>query len=93
MLGSVVGFGCHLTLLGRIGADRVAYVNIVSPLIALGLSTLFEGFDWGWVAGAGLSLVLGGNVVAISYRRRPTDGLVRCHQDHQTAFQQMLPAR
>ncbi len=74
LLGSVVGFGCHLTLLGRIGADRVAYVNIVSPLIALGLSTLFEGFDWGWVAGAGLLLALGGNVVAISYRRRPNDG-------------------
>ena len=74
VLGSVVGFGCYLTLLGRIGADRVAYVNIVNPLIALGLSTLFEGFDWGWVAGAGLLLVLGGNVVAISYRRRPNDG-------------------
>ncbi len=74
MLGSVVGFGCYLTLLGRIGADRVAYVNIVSPLIALGLSTLFEGFDWGWVAGVGLLLALGGNVVAISYRRRPNGG-------------------
>lgn len=74
VLGSVVAFGCYLTLLGRIGADRVAYVNIVNPLIALGLSTLFEGFDWDWVAGAGLLLVLGGNVVAISYRRRPNDG-------------------
>lgn len=74
VLGSVVAFGCYLTLLGRIGADRVAYVNIVNPLIALGLSTLFEGFDWSWLAGAGLLLVLGGNVVAISYRRRPNDG-------------------
>lgn len=74
VLGSVVAFGCYLTLLGRIGADRVAYVNIVNPLIAVGLSTLFEGFDWSWLAGAGLLLVLGGNIVAISYRRRPNDG-------------------
>ena len=61
-------------LIVRIGAARLmqyATLLAAATLIALGLSTVFEGFDWGWVAGAGLLLALGGNVIAISYRRRP----------------------
>jgi hypothetical protein len=37
---------CYLTLLGSIGADRAAYASVVFPIVALGLSTLFEGFQW-----------------------------------------------
>jgi drug/metabolite transporter (DMT)-like permease len=44
VFGSVIAFGCYLTLIGRIGADRAAYATLLFPIIALGLSTLFEGY-------------------------------------------------
>jgi len=70
VLGSIVAFACYLTLLGRIGADRAAYVTLVMPIIALALTTLVEGYVWtGWaILGAGLVLV--GNYLAL----RPSTG-------------------
>ena len=32
--GSVLGFGSYLTLLGKIGADKASYVNILTPVVA-----------------------------------------------------------
>ncbi len=69
VFGSVIAFGCYLTLLGRIGADRAAYAMIVHPLIALGLSTAFEGFRWGWAAAAGVALVVAGNALVLGGMR------------------------
>ena len=68
--GSVVGFGCYLTLLGRIGADRAAYANILHPVVAIGISTLFEGFQWTWPAALGALLVVAGNVIVLRLARR-----------------------
>jgi drug/metabolite transporter (DMT)-like permease len=69
--GSVVGFGCYLTLLGRIGADRAAYANILHPVVAIGVSTVFEGFQWTWPAVLGAILVVAGNVIVLRRARRP----------------------
>jgi drug/metabolite transporter (DMT)-like permease len=44
LFGSIIAFGAYLTLLGRIGADRAAYTSLLFPLVALGISTLFEGY-------------------------------------------------
>jgi len=46
IFGSIVAFSTYLTLLGRIGPDRAAYVTVLFPIIALILSTLFEGLSW-----------------------------------------------
>jgi drug/metabolite transporter (DMT)-like permease len=62
VFGSVIGFGCYLTLMGRIGADRAAYSSVLFPVVALTLSTLFEGFSWTFLSLVGVSLVLLGNV-------------------------------
>lgn len=70
VFGSVIAFGSYLTLLGRIGADRAAYVNVMVPMIALALSVLFEGLELGLLEFAGVALVLLGNVIVVS-RRRP----------------------
>ncbi|MCH7930440.1 MAG: EamA family transporter [Proteobacteria bacterium] len=67
--GSVIAFGCYLTLLGRIGADRGAYVNILHPIVALLVSTSLEGFRWTWPALVGVALVLAGNYFALSRGR------------------------
>lgn len=66
VFASVIGFGCYLTLIGRVGADRAAYVSVVFPLVALGLSTLFEGFMWTPLAFAGVFLILVGNVIVLA---------------------------
>ncbi len=42
LFGTVVAFGAYLTLMGRIGADRAGYTSILSPVIAIILSALFE---------------------------------------------------
>ncbi len=68
VFGSVVAFGAYLTLLRRIGAARAAYTAVATPVIALALSTLFEGYRWTWVGALGVVLAIAGNALAL----RPT---------------------
>ena len=68
VFGSVIAFACFLTLLGRIGAARASYVTLVSPLMALALTTVFESYKWTPAALAGVALVLLGNFVALRGR-------------------------
>jgi drug/metabolite transporter (DMT)-like permease len=68
VFGSVVAFGAYLTLLRRIGAGRAAYTAVATPVIALALSTLFEGYRWTWVGALGVVLAIVGNALAL----RPT---------------------
>jgi drug/metabolite transporter (DMT)-like permease len=58
IFGSVIAFGSYLTLLGRIGLDRAAYVTVLFPIIALLLSTMFEGLQWGTAQLVGVVFVL-----------------------------------
>lgn len=73
LFGSVVAFGAYLTLLKRIGATRAAYTAVATPVIALGLSTLVEGYRWTWIGGLGVALAITGNALALrapSVRRK-----------------------
>ena len=63
--GSVLGFGSYLTLLGKIGADKASYVNILTPIVALTLSTLFENYLWGLQNSLGFVLVISGNLIIL----------------------------
>ncbi|MGD2161811.1 MAG: EamA family transporter, partial [Anaerolineales bacterium] len=58
LFGSVIAFGSYLTLLGRIGPDRAAYVTVLFPVVALSLSTLFEGMRWNLLAFIGIGMIL-----------------------------------
>ncbi len=78
--GSVIGFTAYLLLVGRIGPDRAAYSTVLFPVVALTLSTIYEGYQWHALAFAGLLLVLGGNVLAFP---KPRAG---------SAEKQVLPA-
>ncbi len=75
VFGSIVAFGAYLTLLGRVGADRAAYASLLFPLVALGISTLFEGYRWSLPAFIGVTLVVAGNFLVLS--RRPRSALNR----------------
>lgn len=74
LFGSVIAFGAYLTLLGRIGADRAAYVTVLFPVISLSLSTLFEGMTWDIFQLVGVVLVMIGNAIVLA-KIRPTKEL------------------
>lgn len=63
IFGSVIAFGAYFTLVGRIGPSKAAYSTLLFPLVALTLSTLYEGYVWQANAVAGLVLILLGNLV------------------------------
>lgn len=63
--GSVIAFGAYLTLVGRIGADRAAYATVLFPIVALIISSLFEGFAFNTQSLIGITLVLLGNTLVI----------------------------
>ncbi len=70
VFASIFAFGAYLTLVGRIGAGRAAYATVLFPLVALGLSTLFEGYRWSPESFAGIALVLLGNLLVLAPQRR-----------------------
>ncbi len=70
LIASVLAFACYLTLLGRIGADRAAYVTVLGPVVALAVSTFVENFQWSLVAALGLVAVLIGNVLVLRPARK-----------------------
>ena len=63
IFGSVLGFGAYFTLVGRIGASQAAYSTLLFPLVALTLSTIYEGYQWHNNAIVGLVMILMGNMV------------------------------
>ena len=83
IFGSVIAFGSYLTLLGRIGLDRAAYVTVLFPVIALLLSTMFENLSWGLFQVVGVLLILLGNAAvvtkreALSFRKKATGDAIQ----------------
>ncbi|WP_152048906.1 DMT family transporter [Aureimonas psammosilenae] len=63
LIGSVVGFTTYLMLVARIGSSRSAYATVLFPIVALSISTIFEGYRWDAASAIGLVLTLLGNVV------------------------------
>jgi drug/metabolite transporter (DMT)-like permease len=75
IFGSVIAFGSYLTLLGKIGADKSAYVTLVFPIIALILSTIFEDYKWNAFALIGVLLITIGNFMIL--RKKPVKTLIK----------------
>ena len=69
-IGSVGGFLAYLALVARIGPERAAYTTVLSPVIALALSSWLEGYQWSRWALIGAPLILIGNFVMFAPRRR-----------------------
>jgi len=71
VFGSILGFTAYLTLIARIGSARAAYTTVLYPIVALTISTLFEGYHWHWTGGLGLALALAGNLVIFAPTKAP----------------------
>lgn len=73
VFGSIVAFGCYLTLVGNIGADRAAYSTLLFPIVALGISTICEGYQWSVYAVTGVILILSGNLLMLKKKNNEAE--------------------
>lgn len=69
VIGSVVGFTTYLMMVARMGSAKAAYATVMFPIVALALSTVFEGYTWNLLNSSGLFLALLGNVVMFARQR------------------------
>lgn len=78
IFGSIIAFGAYLTLLGRIGAHKAGYAMVLFPVVALILSTLFEGLRIDASIIVGTILVLAGNLAVLkgAPRKKPVAPVV-----------------
>lgn len=61
LFGSVFAYGFYLTLLTRVGPERAAYANLIFPIVALLISTIFENYEWTARVAIGIGMILFGN--------------------------------
>ncbi|MEO6247030.1 MAG: DMT family transporter [Sphingomicrobium sp.] len=74
IVASVVAFSLYFPVVRRIGAGNAAYSSVLTPIIAMALSTAFEGYIWTPLAGAGAVLALVGMLFALAGRNRKVAG-------------------
>ena len=65
IFGSVFGFSLYLTLIKKLGSNDAAYVAIIMPLVALVVSTFFEGLVWDVSLVLGAIMIVLGNVIIL----------------------------
>ena len=71
VLGSVVAFNTYLKLMSMWGPGKAAYIVLVTPIIAIFISFLLEGYNLSLYSFAGAILVLGGNYILIRKKKEP----------------------
>lgn len=69
VVGSAIAFTLYFNVLRVIGPAKAAYSSVITPVIAMLLSTLFEGYRWTTLAVAGGLLTLVGLVMALRARK------------------------
>lgn len=65
LVGSALTFACYLTLQERIGPGPTGTVGVMTPLLALVVSALFEAFRPDLLTLAGAALAIAGNVLML----------------------------
>ena len=69
LVGSVLTFPFYFALIRDWGPGKAAYNGVAVPVVAMALSTLFEGYRWTALAAAGASLAMAGLLIALSDRQ------------------------
>ncbi len=70
IFGSIIAFWAYLKLIGNIGPDKAAYVIVVIPIIALILSSIYEGLSWTITTVIGTVLILVGNLISLKRQKK-----------------------
>ncbi|OCQ19171.1 hypothetical protein A7985_20750 [Pseudoalteromonas luteoviolacea] len=78
IFGTVIAFACYFSLLKNIGPERASYIIVLFPVVAVLLSTWFEGFTWQLNTFVGFGLICFGNLLVLmpkkviaKFMRRP----------------------
>ena len=69
LFASAIAFPLYFSVIRVIGPAKAAYSSVIVPVIAMLLSTLFEGYRWSPLAIGGAALAGVGLVIALSARR------------------------
>ncbi len=69
---SAIAFMAYFSVIRMIGPGPAAYSSVIVPVIAMGISTVFEGYRWTLLAGAGGALAIAGLVIALTARKPST---------------------
>jgi drug/metabolite transporter (DMT)-like permease len=69
VFASALAFPLYFGVLRTIGPAKAAYSSVIVPVIAMLLSTVFEGYRWSVLAVAGAVLAAVGLVIALRARR------------------------
>lgn len=69
IVGTVLTFPFYFRLIRDIGPGKAAYTGVLIPVIAMLISTAFEGYEWSLLAFSGAALAMIGLVVAMQTRK------------------------
>lgn len=69
LAASAIAFMAYFSVIRMVGPGPAAYSSIITPVIAMALSTAFEHYRWTVAAAAGGLLTLGGLAIALSARK------------------------
>ncbi len=69
-VGSVVAFYLYLKLLESVGSARASYIGVIMPMIALIISTIFEGLQWTNNLIFGLPVLIFGCVLVLNQKTK-----------------------
>jgi len=69
VIGSVVTFPLYFSMIREIGPGKAAYTSVLVPVVAMILSTIFEGYVWTGLAATGAVLAMLGLLVALRARK------------------------
>jgi len=72
LAGSVIAFACFLALQQRVGPGPASGIGVMTPVLALVISALLEGFRPVLLTGLGAALAVVGNVLILLSGPRPT---------------------
>ncbi len=70
LVASALAFTLYFGVIRVIGPARAAYINVLTPVLAMAISTAFEGYRWSVMAAAGGLLAMGGLLIALQARGR-----------------------
>jgi drug/metabolite transporter (DMT)-like permease len=69
VFGSIIAFGTYFRLIQHVGANRASFTAVAIPVVAMALSTVFEGYRWRTTAALGAALAFAGNYLALTAKR------------------------
>ncbi len=72
VFASAIAFSLYFRTIRDIGPAKAAYSSVVIPMLAMGFSTVLEGYRWTLLAVAGSAVAFAGMCIAFSARKPST---------------------